>query len=94
MNYDLIKSLRAMKTIYVKIMPKNIRFTSSCVLSKEEDKNQCIYSHISAIKYTNQSKDMISIPNLGMAQTTKIEYSNPEVLVDTQWVEEHLTILL
>lgn len=33
---------------------------------------------------------MISIPNLGMAQTTKIEYSNPEVLVDTQWVEEHL----
>lgn len=25
-----------------------------------------------------------------MAQTTKIEYSHPEVLVDTQWVEEHL----
>lgn len=47
-------------------------------------------SHISAIKYTNQSKDMLLIPNLGMAQTTKKEYSNPEVLVDTQWVEEHL----
>jgi len=25
-----------------------------------------------------------------MAQTTKFEYSHPEVLVDTQWVEEHL----
>jgi len=25
-----------------------------------------------------------------MAQTTKIEYSHPEVLVDTQWVEEHI----
>lgn len=25
-----------------------------------------------------------------MAQTTKIEYSHPEVLVDTLWVEEHL----
>jgi len=25
-----------------------------------------------------------------MTQTTKIEYSHPEVLVDTQWVEEHL----
>ena len=25
-----------------------------------------------------------------MTQTTKIEYSPPEVLVDTQWVEEHL----
>jgi thiosulfate/3-mercaptopyruvate sulfurtransferase len=28
--------------------------------------------------------------NLGMALTTKIEYSHPEVLVDTQWVEEHV----
>ena len=25
-----------------------------------------------------------------MTQTTKIAYSHPEVLVDTQWVEEHL----
>ena len=25
-----------------------------------------------------------------MAQTTKLEYSHPEVLVDTQWIEEHL----
>jgi len=25
-----------------------------------------------------------------MTQTTKIEYSHPEVLVGTQWVEEHL----
>jgi len=25
-----------------------------------------------------------------MTQTTKMEYSHPEVLVDTQWVEEHL----
>ncbi|VFJ15373.1 Sulfur carrier protein TtuD [Candidatus Nitrosocosmicus franklandus] len=25
-----------------------------------------------------------------MAQTTKIEYSHPEVLVDTRWVEEHI----
>ena len=25
-----------------------------------------------------------------MAKTTKIEYSHPEVLVDTQWVEEHV----
>jgi len=47
-------------------------------------------SHISAKKYTNLCIDMISILNLGMAQTTKIEYSHPEVLVDTQWVEEHL----
>src|SRR5215210_3444780 len=47
-------------------------------------------SHICAIKYANQCKDMMGILNLGMAQTTKIEYSHPEVLVDTQWVEEHL----
>ena len=25
-----------------------------------------------------------------MEQTTKIEYSHPEVLGDTQWVEEHV----
>ena len=25
-----------------------------------------------------------------MAQTTRLDYSHPEVLVDTQWVEEHL----
>ena len=25
-----------------------------------------------------------------MAQTTKTKYVHPEVLVDTQWVEEHL----
>ena len=25
-----------------------------------------------------------------MAQTTKTQYVHPEVLVDTQWVEEHL----
>ena len=25
-----------------------------------------------------------------MTQTTKIEYSHPEVLVDTQWVEKNL----
>lgn len=25
-----------------------------------------------------------------MAQTTKTKYVHPEVLVDTQWVEEHI----
>lgn len=47
-------------------------------------------SHISVIKYLNQCKDILWILNLGLTQTTKIEYSRPEVLVDTHWVEEHL----
>jgi len=47
-------------------------------------------SHISVKKYTNQCKDMKWILSLGMAQTTKIKYSHPEVQDNTQWVEVHL----
>ncbi len=42
------------------------------------------------INHINQSNLILQCRTCFMAQTTKIEYSHPEVLVDTQWVEEHL----
>ena len=46
--------------------------------------------HIYALNYVKQCKDIVSLIYYSYGSNKKTQYAHPEVLVDTQWIEDHL----